>query len=526
MDNLVSIIMPVYNTVEYLDESVGSLVNQTYSNIEIVIVDDESTDGSYEKVMDFAKKDKRINVYRVKHGGLGPARNYGIKVANGEWIAFIDSDDWYDLNYVDIMLRTALNEKADLVTCNLCKVQYSTGERQPMNCSEVIGISLSHDRKLIKDIQGVVTKFSRKKLWTKYDIEQPASRSQDFAVVLLLEAVAEKMICINDELYFYRKSRPNAISTGNTTNRKEVVISAKCLVDGFRRNGIYKEYKDILYRHVARQFSLILSSGYSNMNEIEYFELKKIFTEFMNTEFNANEVLNLFHIGSFNLMRTIREMPFIQDTSMSYQFSSIISIVNPYEKDIVVNHNNKFRKKMIEKDIKGEFWRRVNECDYLILDFIEERHGVIKVGDSYCTNSDALAQMDTIINGDIIEFGTDEWKKLWIKSIKQFIKRLSNIISINKIIVVKNILATEYGNVNKLNDYKGLETIVSINQVLNWCYEVIEKEYPEIALIDIDGCKYYFTDGNYEYGVYPWHLNDIVNEEIADKIYEKIVNNK
>lgn len=526
MNDLVSIIMPVYNTIDYLDESVGSLINQTYSNIEIIIVDDGSNDGSYEKCLAFAREDDRIKVYRLNHGGQGPARNFGVRTATGTWIAFIDSDDWYDLDYVKIMLRTAINEKADLVTCNICKVQYGTGDRQPWWCSEVIGIPLSREQKLIKDVLGVYTKFSKRDLWIKYEIEQPASRGEDFAVTMLLEAVAKKMICINNELYFYRKTRPNATTTGNTTDRREVAISAKSLVDGFKRNRLYEEYEDILHRHIAREFSLILSAGNSNLDELTYLELKKTFIDFMHQEFGSYSSFNILHIGSFNLMRIIREMPFIQDTNLSYQFSSIISIVNPVVDELAVNHKNKFRKKMIEKDIKSDFWRKISACDYLVLDFIEERYGVIKIGQAYCTNSDALKQADIIVNGDKVEFGTEEWKNLWLESLKQFMDKLTNIIPVDKVIVVKNILATQYGNVNELSAYKELENIHYINRVLKWCYEVAEREYPQISFVDTNECMYYFTDEKYEYGAYPWHLNENVNEEIAKKIYGEIIKHK
>ena len=526
MNDLVSIIMPVYNTIDYLDESVGSLINQTYSNIEIIIVDDGSTDGSYEKCLTFAQEDGRIKVYKLNHGGQGPARNFGVRVAKGTWIAFIDSDDWYDLDYVKIMLKTAMSEKADLVTCNGCKVPYGIGEKQPWWCSEVIGIPLSREQKLIKDLHGIVTKFSKKELWIKYGIEQPPTRGQDFAVNMLLEAVAKKMVCINDEFYFYRKARPNATTTGNTTNRKDVAISAKCLVDGFKRNGLYEEYKDILYRHIAREFSLVLSAGNSNLDEVTYLELKKTFIDFMHQEFGDYSSYEIVHVGSFNLMRIIREMPYVQDTNLSFQFSSIISIVNPIEDEIEVNHKNKFRKKMIEKDIKSDFGRKISNCDYLVWDFLEERYGVIKIGQAFCTNSDALKQADITVDGDKVEFGTEEWKNLWFESFKQFMGKLFNIIPADKVIVVKNILATQYGNVNKLSVYKEKENIHYINQILKWCYEVAEREYPQISFIDINDCMYYFTDEKYEYGAYPWHLNEYVNEEIAKKIYGEIIIHK
>lgn len=515
--------MPVYNTAEYLDESIGSLLNQTYKDLEIIIVDDCSTDGSYEKCLEFAKTDERIKVYRLNHVGQGLARNYGIKMAAGDWIAFIDSDDWYDLKYVEKMLNTALVNKADLVTCNICKVQHGTRMRQPMRCSEVIGIPLSKNQKLIKDMLGICTKFSKKSLWIKHKIEQPASRGEDFAVTLLLEVVAEKLVSIDDELYYYRKSRPNATSTGRTTDRTEVVTSVQCLIDGFKRNGIYEEYIELLYRHIARFLSLMLSSGSSWLNNEEYAVLKSTFLELLKNEFSHKQNYTIVHIGSFNLMRAIREMPFLQDANLSFQFSSIISIVNPITENISYNHKNKFRENMIKKDFYSDFWNKISEYDFIVMDFIEERHGIIKVGNGYVTNSDALNETELELGEEVISFGTDRWKKLWVESIEKFINRLTNAINVKQVIIVTNLLATEHGNITNVEQYDNLEYVNSVNKTLTWCYKYIEKHFADISVIGTDDCQYYFTDEMYEYGVYPWHLNDVVNEEIAEKIYKQII---
>ena len=93
---LISIIVPIYNIAEYASECIQSLINQTYKNIEIILVDDGSTDHSPVICDEFAEQDERIKVIHKRNGGLSDARNAGLDVATGEYIGFVDGDDWVD----------------------------------------------------------------------------------------------------------------------------------------------------------------------------------------------------------------------------------------------------------------------------------------------------------------------------------------------------------------------------------------------------------------------------------------------
>ena len=99
-NDLVSVVIPIYNVEKYLEKCVNSLVNQTYRNLEIILVDDGSTDNSGNIADELSKIDSRINVYHKKNGGLSDARNFGIEHANGKYICFVDSDDYVSLNYI------------------------------------------------------------------------------------------------------------------------------------------------------------------------------------------------------------------------------------------------------------------------------------------------------------------------------------------------------------------------------------------------------------------------------------------
>lgn len=111
----ISIIVPIYNVEKYLDRCVRSLCNQTLQDIEIILVDDQSPDDCPRMCDEYAKQDSRIIVIHKKNGGLGYARNSGMKVATGEYVAFVDSDDYVDLDMFESMYNSAKKYDADFV---------------------------------------------------------------------------------------------------------------------------------------------------------------------------------------------------------------------------------------------------------------------------------------------------------------------------------------------------------------------------------------------------------------------------
>ena len=120
-EKLVSIIMPVYNSEKYIENAIESVLNQTYNNIELIAVDDGSRDNSLNILKKFSKKDDRIKVFSKENGGISSTRNYGLKQAKGEYIAFIDNDDEYDKNLIRDNLKLIVDNNADIVKFNKVK---------------------------------------------------------------------------------------------------------------------------------------------------------------------------------------------------------------------------------------------------------------------------------------------------------------------------------------------------------------------------------------------------------------------
>ena len=115
---LVSMIIPVYGVEVYLGECLETVLNQTYKNLEIILIDDESPDRCPEICDQYAQKDERIKVIHQKNGGAANARNHGLDMATGEYICFIDSDDKIENNYVEKLLGAIKENKAEVVVCS------------------------------------------------------------------------------------------------------------------------------------------------------------------------------------------------------------------------------------------------------------------------------------------------------------------------------------------------------------------------------------------------------------------------
>ena len=118
----ISIVIPVYNVEKYIRKCLDSVVNQTFGDLEIILVDDGSSDSSGDICDEYARQDSRINVIHKKNGGLSEARNTGIEVATGEFIAFVDSDDYIALNMIQTLYDNIERDKADIAVCGIMNV--------------------------------------------------------------------------------------------------------------------------------------------------------------------------------------------------------------------------------------------------------------------------------------------------------------------------------------------------------------------------------------------------------------------
>lgn len=130
MSELVSVVVPVYNMGDSVNECIGSLMKQDYANIEVILVDDGSKDNSYEQCLLAAQKDSRVKVFHTENQGSGPARNYGMEKAAGKYICFPDADDYYFEDAISKMVRIMETEQCDLVVRGYKEIETETGKEK------------------------------------------------------------------------------------------------------------------------------------------------------------------------------------------------------------------------------------------------------------------------------------------------------------------------------------------------------------------------------------------------------------
>lgn len=141
-EDLISVIIPVYKVEATLDRCISSIIEQTYTRLEIILIDDGSPDNCPEKCEQWANKDGRIHILHKSNGGLSSARNAGIKIAHGTWIAFVDSDDWVEKDYIEILHNTAIQNNAEISICNFYDERFPEDPIPTIKSQNISGINL------------------------------------------------------------------------------------------------------------------------------------------------------------------------------------------------------------------------------------------------------------------------------------------------------------------------------------------------------------------------------------------------
>ena len=236
---LISVIVPVYNVEPYLSEAIESIIQQTYKNLEIILVDDGSTDGSGEICDRYAIIDSRIKVIRQQNKGLSAARNAGLDNCKGDIIAFLDSDDAYCRNAISVMYHEMHRTDADIVECEYAS--YPAGSRlSPKNIEKnhkLFPNDIKHEgvydrrsalRLKVDDYiaNNVWSKLYKKEIWKGIRFHE-GRNYEDLDIIMSLIIKADKVALIQDSLIM-RRVRPGSIEKTYTVRNLTDKISACC----------------------------------------------------------------------------------------------------------------------------------------------------------------------------------------------------------------------------------------------------------------------------------------------------------
>ena len=305
----VSVILPVYNASKYVREALDSVINQTLRDIEIICINDGSTDNSLEILEEYAQKDARIRIINKENSGYGATVNIGIREATGEYIAIFEPDDILELNIYEILYSEALKYNLDVVKCNYNNYLSQKNKRRRsglvLRTARRGVFSPKDNLKIFTCHSSVWAGIYRKKFLEENNIfflETPGASYQDMSFTFKVLAKSERIKLLKDALLNYRIDNPNS----SVNNPSKVY----CVKD---------EYDEL--------------TKFLDSNK----DLKKIY--------NTQKLVNQYRAYLWNLRRL--------DTSL--------------QKDFLLSYSQEFSNFYKSKEIKLDFFKSINALDFYLL---------------------------------------------------------------------------------------------------------------------------------------------------------------
>ena len=302
----VSVIVPIYNVEKYLEKCINSLLSQTLEDIQIILVNDGSKDNSGNIAKEYEKNNKNRIIYVEKeNGGLSDARNYGLKYATGDFIAFLDSDDYIEKNAYEEMYNKAIKENADYVECDFI-----------WEFPNKIRVDKQYPYKNKKEMLSFVrvvawNKLIKRQLITDNNLEFPKGlRYEDIEFTYKLIPFVNKFAYV-DKPFIHYVQREGSIANVQNERTAEIFTVLDNVIEFYKKNNIYEKYRDELEYNYARY---LLCSSLKRMCKIKDKTIReKLLTESwkrLNSNFpnwKENVILKTVNIGKNKYMRTVNK---------------------------------------------------------------------------------------------------------------------------------------------------------------------------------------------------------------------------
>lgn len=292
MNKLVSVIVPVYNVSAYLDRCIISIVNQTYKNIEIILIDDGSTDDSLSIIRKWEENDGRIKSFTKKNGGLSDARNFGIRKAKGDYYIFVDSDDVLNIHIIEHLLNICEINNTAMAICgyrkffNETEISIIDVDNNEDNTVHIYDFRRFFHTYASGDTIKMITawaKIYRKDLFV--DIQYPVGRMREDEFTTYKLVDLSKTVAVSNAKYYYYFQREGSIMSGNNVKKCADYVIALYERDKF----ICEKYKDLAEEYGT--FTLMhMYYSYKECLVSKYKEVKILKTMY-------KEIYNKYHKG-------------------------------------------------------------------------------------------------------------------------------------------------------------------------------------------------------------------------------------
>lgn len=273
----VTVIVPVYNAEKYLRKSVKSILNQTYENLEVFLINDGSTDNSLEICQKFSNSDVRIKVLDKKNGGVSSARNFGLSKSTGDYVLFVDSDDFINENMIEKMVYHIELHNADIVECGYNTIKGTELIDNKKFKEEIVLGGLEYCSSLIQKKNSAHAVWN--KLFTSEILSGIVFQSFNYAEDLLFNAEvairSEKKITISEIMYNYVSNETSAMNLSFSSRTLDDIEVRKILYDKFKDETLFDEIsldiaKDLLAKIVLILDLLVRSDERKNLQYLNY----------------------------------------------------------------------------------------------------------------------------------------------------------------------------------------------------------------------------------------------------------------
>lgn len=372
----VSVIVPVYNVENYLKECMDSIVNQTLRDIEIICINDGSADNSLAILESYAKYDDRIKIISQENKGVGAVKNFALDQELGDYVYFIDSDDYLDLNALEKLYNNAISNDSDLVFFKIARfdgdgnVNYSL---PGFDFESIFGeVDYNNFTFTYSDVKPYVMntsfatwiKLYKRSFLDKYDdLTFPEGLAfEDVSFHIKVMIYASKISFVPEFLYFYR-SNPNSIMH-NASNGFDIFKVCDIVEDFLMESKLYGEFKDEFdFFKIAQILSKIISTGSE-----EYFQLAK--EELSKIKISSTNEMSDYYLKRFNLVSESDSL--IEYTCGHYEISlfNLNSVISNLNNDI---SNLQSEKDLLERDLRDSISNLKSKNE-----FLNEKYDVLK----------------------------------------------------------------------------------------------------------------------------------------------------
>ena len=289
-EKLISVIIPVYDMEKYISQCLTSVINQSYKNLEIIVVNDGSKDRSSEIAKEYAQKDKRVRVYDYENAGVSVARNRGLELAKGEYISFVDSDDWLHPEFYKILADALEANNADIANCSI--IYTDTVSETIIGFRESKVKESDFSLYSFKDILWIVVCNALYKREIVMDVRFPAGIifEDNYASGMYI-IKSRTVVELKDTLYYYRRTL-SGVSKGLKNHPFDVLIIVSRLRNDLFKLGFTDKRMDSLV--ASEVFRLIRDRGTSRTYRIK--AIDKEWYEYVKDNLSLRRKLRLYYL--------------------------------------------------------------------------------------------------------------------------------------------------------------------------------------------------------------------------------------